>query len=76
MHRTDKVPHSQMLDAESKALAQALIHLEDLQQKYDKTNKFLHILLRSQQKRADASVQHITEVLLRLDFNCFYFNSK
>ena len=76
VHRTDKVPHSQMLDAESKALAQALIHLEDLQQKYDKTNKFLHILLRSQQKRADASVQHITEVLLRLDFNCFYFNSK
>jgi len=70
--REEYETHFRMLDPENKILVQTLLHLEDLHRKFDKTNKFLHILLRSQQKRANDSFQHITEVLLRLDFNGFY----
>ena len=60
---------------ENRELTQALIHLNDLQHQFRKTNKFLHLLLTSLIKRAHGSYDHIKDVLLRLDYN-FYYNKQ
>ena len=75
VRRQEHVPYSAMPIEENRGLTQSLIHLDDLQLRFKKTNEFLHILLATQIKRAHDSVQHITDVLLRLDYNHFYKNS-
>ena len=71
----EHLPYSTIKLNENRELTQALIHLNDLQHQFRKTNKFLHLLLTSLIKRAHGSYDHIKDVLLRLDYN-FYYNKQ